>query len=114
MRRITVGTALFVCLSTWSATSATAQTTIDPTKAQFTASVDHNATLPDGTPVVQSYQLELYLQGASSPFQTANLGKPVPDGTNTITVDLTSVFVGWPLPGTVYESDISAVGPGGA
>ena len=114
MRRIIVWTTLVVCLLTLSSLSATAQTTIDPTRAQFTASPDHSATLPDSTPVVQSYRIEFYLSGASAPFQTADLGKPTPDGTNTITVGLTSIFVGWPLPGTIYESDVAAVGPGGS
>src|SRR4029453_7616392 len=29
------------------------------------------------------------------------------------TVDLTSVFVGWPVAGTIYVADVAAVGPGG-
>src|SRR5512141_1624776 len=93
--------------------SAAAQTTLDPTKTQFTASSAQNATLADGTPVVQYYQLDLYLLGASAPFQSVNLGKPTPDATNTITVDLKTIFTGWPLPGTTYVADIAAVGPGG-
>src|SRR5262245_47635422 len=93
--------------------TAAAQTTLDPTKATFTASRDHSATFADGTPVVQFYQLDFYIVGASAPFQSVNLGKPPKDATNTITVDLTTVFVGWPLPGTVYVSDVEAIGPGG-
>src|SRR5215831_19016251 len=71
-----------------------AQTTLNPTQAQFTPSADHNNTLPDGTPVVTSYQLDLFLQGASAPFQSNSLGKPTPVN-GTITVDLTTIFAGW-------------------
>jgi Putative binding domain, N-terminal len=103
-------TSLLVALS---CVSAAAQSTVNPTKAQFTASADQNTTLSDGTPVLQYYQLELYIVGAAAPFQTVNLGKPTPDSTGTITVDLTTVFMGWPLPGTSYDADVAAVGPGG-
>ena len=48
--------------------SAAAQATYNPTTAQFTASPDQNATLSDGRPVVQSYQLDLYYAGASAPL----------------------------------------------
>ena len=86
---------------------AAAQATVNPTKAQFSPSPDHNATNSDGTPVVSSYRIEFFLIGASAPFQTVSLGKPTPDGTNTINVDLTSAFVGWPVPGTSYVSDVA-------
>jgi len=92
---------------------ASAQSTTDPTKVQFTPSSAHNDTLPDGSPVVSYYELELYMSGATAPFQTANLGKPTPDATNTITVDLSSVFMGWPVPGQTYFADVAAVGPNG-
>jgi hypothetical protein len=82
---------------------AFAQATVNPTKASFDPSPDHNATNGDGTPVVQSYQLGFYLVGASAPFQTNNLGKPTPGGTGTITVDLTSMLIGWPVPGTIIS-----------
>ncbi len=90
-----------------------AQATVNPTRALFAPSPDHNATDSTGAAVVQSYQLKLYLVGATTPFQTVSLGKPTPDGTGTITVDLTSIFVGWPVPGTNYVADVAAVGPGG-
>src|SRR5437867_5384582 len=92
--------------------SVAAQAAVNPTTAQFTASSDHNAT-SNGTPLVQSYQLEFFIVGASAPFQTNTLGKPTPDSGGTITVDLTSMLVGWPVPGTNYVADVAAVGPGG-
>ena len=35
--------------------------------------------MPDGTPIVSSYRLDLFLQGATAPFQSNPLGKPTPD-----------------------------------
>jgi hypothetical protein len=97
-----------------SASRAIAQPALNPTKAVFSPSPDHNATLPDGTPVVASYRLDLFLSGASAPFQSNPLGKPSPDTSGIITVDLTSILVGWPIAGTVYVADVAAVGPGGS
>jgi hypothetical protein len=92
-----------------------AQPTLNPTRAEFSPSPDHNNTMPDGTPIVSSYRLDLFLQGASAPFQSNSLGKPTPDPvTGTITVDLTSMFAGWPVAGTIYVADVAAVGPGGS
>ena len=96
------------------AAPAAAQQAADPTRAEFNPSPDHNTILPDGSPAVASYQLELHLQGAAQPFQTVSLGKPNPDPDGIIRVDLTTIFVGWPIPGTVYEADVAAVGPGGS
>jgi hypothetical protein len=87
--------------------------TMNPTRAEFNPSPDHNATASDGTPIVSSYRLDLFLSGASQPFQSNSLGKPNPDPDGIIRVDLTSIFVGWPVPGTVYVSDVAAVGAGG-
>src|SRR5262245_30075172 len=102
-----------VCAAWMLPAAAFGQATVDPTKAQFTASSDHNATGSNG-PLLQSYQLEFYLVGATQPFQTYSLGKPSPDSTNTITVDLAALLVGWPVPGTNYVATVSATGPGGS
>ena len=61
--------------------SAAAQATVNPTQALFEASADHNATDGSRTPLVQSYEIGLYILGASQPFQTVSIGKPNPDGT---------------------------------
>ena len=100
-------------LSVWPSHAA-AQATINPTRAQFNASTDHSATDGSGTALVQSYEIGLYIVGASQPFQTVSIGKPNPDGTGTITVDMTAAFLGWPIVGTNYTADAAAVGPGGA
>ena len=111
--RILSFAAVTMMMAAFSAPAA-AQQVSDPTRAEFNPSPDHNTILPDGSSAVQSYQLELRLQGAALPFQTASLGKPNPDPDGIIRVDLTTVFVGWPIPGTVYEADVAAVGPGGS
>ncbi|MCM3879033.1 MAG: hypothetical protein ND807_02895 [Vicinamibacterales bacterium] len=89
-----------------------AQATVNPTQALFEPSPDHNATDTSGTPLVQSYDLQFFLVGATAPFQTVSLGKPAPVA-GTITVNLTSILVGWPVPGTNYFAKVVAVGPGG-
>src|SRR3954470_15771253 len=73
-----------------------AQTVLNPNTAEFSPSADHSAVLSDGSPAVQSYQLELYLVGATSPFQVASLGKPAPQADGKIRVTLSSVLN--PLP----------------
>ena len=62
-----------------------AQTIVNPTAATFRASADHSATYSDGTPVVQRYEMDFYLSGASAPIQTVSIGKPTPDGTGRST-----------------------------
>jgi hypothetical protein len=52
-----------------------------------------NATiLPDGQPMVQRYDLQIFMIGAASPFQTNNLGKPSPDGAGKIHLSLATVL----------------------
>ncbi|RPJ84265.1 MAG: hypothetical protein EHM13_05175, partial [Acidobacteria bacterium] len=89
-----------------------AQTT-NPTKVEFTASADHSALLGDGRPVVEKYVLNVYQVGAQAPFHTIDLGKPTPDGANTIVSDFSATLPGWPLPGGTYESRVAALGPTG-
>jgi hypothetical protein len=93
--------------------NAYAQTVLNPNTAEFDPSVDHNALFSDGTPVVQSYQLELYLIGATSPFQVASLGKPAPQADGKIRVALSTVLNPMPQAGVSYFADVAAVGPGG-
>src|ERR1044072_3643567 len=97
-RKLTV-----VCLSVLAAFGLlprqTYAQTVNPTQAVFEQSPDHNATA-NGTPVVQSYELEVYLVAASAPFQTNSLGKPTPNGAGIITVNVGSMLIGWPVPGT--------------
>ena len=78
--------------------------TLNPRTAEFSPSADHSTSAADGTPLVQSYQIEFYLTGASAPFQTASLGKPTPQSDGKIHVDLSTIFLGWPVPGTARQS----------
>ena len=87
--------------------------TVNPTTAEFTPSADHNVTLPTGGAAVTRYDLEFYNVGAASPFQVASLGKPAPAADGLIHVLLSSVLTAFPSPGIVYESRVTAVGPGG-
>jgi hypothetical protein len=90
-----------------------AQTVMNPTTANFTASTDHNTTGSNGLPMVDHYELEFYNLGASAPFQIVSLGKPTPDGTGTISVNFSSLL-GTPLAaGPTYTADVAAVGSGG-
>jgi len=86
---------------------------VNPTTAEFTPSADHNVTLPTGGAAVTRYDLEFYNVGAANPFQVASLGKPAPAADGLIHVLLSSVLTAFPSPGIVYESRVSAVGPGG-
>src|SRR5215213_1538133 len=97
------------------ATPLAAQTTTNPSSIEFTRSVDHYAVLPDGRPAVTRYDLRLYRVGSTQPFQTSSLGKPAPDATGRIRVQLSTALASWPLgSGETYEARVSAVGPGGA
>jgi Putative binding domain, N-terminal len=90
-----------------------AQTIVNPTGVTFVASAGHDATNSDGTPVVNHYEMDFYLSGASAPLQTVTIGKPTPDGTGTIYVALASLY-GTPLAaGPIYTLDVAAVGAGG-
>jgi len=86
---------------------------LNPTTAEFDPSSDHNATLADGRPKVDRYDLEFSLVGAASPFQVASLGKPSPASDGKIRVLLSSILTSFPSPGIAYEAAVTAVGPGG-
>ena len=93
--------------------SAFAQTVVNPRIVEFDPSTDHAVVLAGGQPAVTEYALELYLQGAGSPFYTMSLGKPAPQGDGKIRYDFSSNIAAWPLPGGTYESRVTAVGPTG-
>lgn len=62
--------------------------------------------------MVTRYDLEFYAIGAAAPFQTNPLGKPAPNASGVIRIDLSTIFAGFPT-GTTYEARVAAVGPGG-
>jgi len=93
---------------------AFAQSVANPNTAVFTPSADHNTVLPSGQAAVTSYQLELYLIGATTPFQVASLGKPTPSATDgQIYVTLATVLNPMPQVGVSYFADVAAIGPNG-
>ena len=104
-------TSLFVTLAP---ISVRAQSVVDPSTAEFDPSGDHSATSSDGTLLVDRYDLEFYLIGATSPFQVLSLGKPAPGLDGKIRVNFTSLFSSYPTPGIVYQAAVAAIGPGGA
>ena len=98
--------AVFVAVAALTAApQVAAQTVVNPRTAEFNPSPDHN-----NPSLVARYELEFYFQGASQPFQTANLGKPAPQADGKIRVDLLTVLGAFPPAGAVYEARVAAVG----
>lgn len=85
---------------------------VNPTVAEFTPSADHSRVAADGREYVTHYELGFYMQGASSPFQVATIGKPTPAADGQIRVNLATLAQ--PSAGIVYQARVSAVGPGGS
>ena len=110
--RRTVGV---VALLLTAAPSAWAQSITDAGRVEFTPSTDHSAVDPSsGAALVQSYSLQIFVAGASTAVQTVSLGKPTPQSDGMIRVDFVSLLSTPLTPGVVYESVVSAVGPGGS
>lgn len=86
------------------------QPVINPTRAQFTASVDHNA-VENEVAVVSNYELRIFPLNGTTPIRTLNLNKPTPDATNTIVVTITSTVS--TLPVGDYIARVATRGPGG-
>jgi hypothetical protein len=110
MRTSCVAAAILLMLT---ASPLQAQSIVDGHRVEFQPSADNNTLGSDGTPIVQSYALSVYVSGASTAFATANLGKPTPDTDGYMRIDF-STLLSTPLQvGTIYEAVVSAVGPGG-
>src|SRR5581483_6721894 len=112
-RRVRVLAALAVAFGAVHSHAA-AQVVTDPRTVQFTASADHYATTADNQPLVTGYQMAWYPVGATSPSLTLDLGKPAPDSSGTITLDLYSYLTTTPTPGVTYTGTVIAVGPTGS
>ncbi len=93
---------------------AAAQVVTDPRTVQFTASPDHYGMTPDNQPLVTGYQMAWYPVGATSPSLIIDLGKPAPDSTGTITLDLGSYLTTSPTSNVTYNATVIAVGPTGS
>jgi hypothetical protein len=95
---------------------ANAQTpVVNPTKVLFTASPDHNATdAVTGGSIVTGYTLHVVAtNGNNALFFNQVLGKPTPDGTNTIGPIAIPGFLTLAT-GVRYTATVSADGPGGS
>ena len=100
--------ALLVC-----AAAASAQTIVDPQRAEFDPSPDHDALTSDGSAIVKNYSLVIYQSGSTKALQTINLGKPTPDVDGKIRVTFVTLLKPAPTPGVVYVARVGANGPGG-
>jgi hypothetical protein len=96
------------------APAAQAQLVIDPRRSEFAPSADHNATASNGTPIVQSYTLRIFVAGNSTPVQTVNLGKPNPAPDGLIRIDFVPLLSSPLQTNVTYEARVSANGPGGS
>jgi len=95
--------------------AASAQSIVDGRRVEFTPSADHNATdSTTGAALVTNYTLDVFVAGSTSAVSTANLGKPAPAADGMIGLDYISLLTKALTPGVVYESVVSAVGPGGS
>jgi hypothetical protein len=93
---------LFVLLCLLPAGVQAQEAILNPQKAQFTASADHAT--------ITRYELRHFVVGQTAPAQVYNLGKPTPDGTNTIT----ATFPALPRdPAKQYVAKVVAIGPQG-
>ncbi|MDQ3347469.1 MAG: hypothetical protein M3545_05830 [Acidobacteriota bacterium] len=93
--------------------AASAQSIVDARRLEFTPSSDHTTVGADGVPLVQSYSLDVFVAGSTQASQTVSLGKPAPASDGMIRLDFVSLLTTPLTPGVVYETRVSAVGPGG-
>lgn len=102
------------CLMLLSALPVAAQTVINPNHVEFIVSADHAVVVSGVGPLVESYEIRFYASGASAPQQTANLGKPTPDGTGKAVVDIAATIVAFPVsPSVTYTARLVALGVAG-
>ena len=103
---------LYACL--FAAVVSAQSPTIQPTQLQFTASTDHTGVITGtSTPLLTNYTVNV-LAGATQVLTPVSLGKPTPDASNQIVVQLSSIAGFLSLAkNTVYTATVAAVGPGG-
>lgn len=94
--------------------SAHAQTVVNPKTVEFDPSADHSTLTADNQPMVQRYDLEIFVSGATQALTKVNLGKPSPQSDGKIRVDFSTLVAGWPLSDGTYLARVAAVGPSGA
>ena len=110
MRGIRLTILLAACLLAL-ALPASAQTSVNPVTAVFTASTDHSAVAIDGSPMVARYEMRIFLEAGTTPLFVTDLGKPTPV-LNVVTVTNAVWFSGL-TPNTKYVAKIVAIGTSG-
>jgi Viral BACON domain/Putative binding domain, N-terminal len=93
--------------------AASGQSIVDARRVEFTPSTDHSVVDSGGAALVTNYSLSVFVAGGVTAVATANLGKPAPDPDGMIRLDFIALLTGSLTPGVVYETVVSAVGPGG-
>lgn len=118
-------TAIFVAIvCVWlSATSATAQTTFNPTTAEITPSADYLVQMADGTNLTTGLRVQYFLQGVNpttgSPVMTVDLCKPPLNSAGKVVVTRSActgtapLFATPLLTNTSYFATSTQYGPGG-
>ena len=107
MRRAVLVLAVLVALLAAPAVCA-AQTVLNPTKAEFVASADHDAMF-GGVALVTRYELRHYVVGTTTPVSVFDLGKPTPDANRLIT----ATFPPLAPAATIYFARVYVIGPDG-
>ena len=101
---------LFLLLTMAPAVSA--QSILDPTRIEFTPSGSQNALdVRTGTPLIQSYALDIYVAGSATVVQRVNLGNPAPDLDGMIRVDFLPLLTTPLSGGVIYEAVVTAISP---
>lgn len=114
MKRLALSILALIVLGSATTTPAHAQTTtlVNPRIVEFDPSADHAAVGADGQPLVQRYELRIFMMGATEPVTATDLGKPGPEADGKIRVDFATRLTAWP-PNGDYEARVAAVGPAG-
>lgn len=103
------------------ASSALAQTTVNPTKVEFTASSDHSAiSAVSGQPLVTSYDFTtIAMNPLGAAVFTVSLGKPTPDAVAGCSQPSPCISVVIPSLATItqntqYTATVAAIGQSGS
>ena len=101
---------LFLLLTMAPAVSA--QSILDPARIEFTPSGSQSALdVRTGTPLIQSYALDIYVAGSATVVQRVNLGNPAPDPDGMIRVDFVQLLTAPLSTGVVYEAVVTTISP---
>ena len=101
---------LFLLLTMAPAVSA--QSILDPARIEFTPSGSQSALdVRTGTPLIQSYALDIYVAGSATVVQRVNLGNPAPDPDGMIRVDFVQLLTTPLSTGVVYEAVVTTISP---